>query len=304
MSSRDPLHRVAVAVLTAAGVLGGVALVRKVFAQTPPPSGVYFLDDVQAAPFPRQPGPKVALLVPPGFDPDAPLDVVLYLRGVGNCIENLVGDRDGQCAGESRRASHLATQLAESGSRALVIMPELELGRGIDPGALGRPGGTAALLAEVVSRLPTALGRHTPDHIHRLSVMCHSGGYRAAAAVLRDDPPELRSVVLLDALYAEDATFLRWIQAHAASFTPEGGYRFADVYTDEGGTDARSQALADRVIGVLRAAGTLGFMLDDATADTLAAAAYRDSHVIFKRSALTHTDVSRYYPQQFWAAGW
>ena len=41
------------------------------------------------APFPAAAGPSVAVRVPPGWDPGAPLDLAVYFRGFGNWLHKM-----------------------------------------------------------------------------------------------------------------------------------------------------------------------------------------------------------------------
>ena len=66
--------------------------------------------------------------------------------------------------------------------------------------------------------------------------------------------------------------------------------RFANVYTSGGGTEANSQAQADRYAMWVDA----GTIIDDRTTSTWPDATYRHG-LLFKLSALAHDDVPRYY---------
>lgn len=265
------------------------------------------LDGLRSAPFPGQQGPDAVMIIPSAFDPSAPLRLWVYLRGFGNCALNVVGSADGRCSngGKVRRASDIAAQLEASGSGALVLVPELRYdAASYDPGALANPNGLADLIDEALGRVADRVGRVGSRDVTRLGVMSHSGGYLSAAALVRAGHPSLRSVVLLDSLYGADHDFASWIERHARSFTPEGGFRFADVYTDNGGTADRSVSLADRVGTSLADAGVSQWELRDATTATLDQSVYADRCVIFKRSGLGHSEVPRYYPRHIWEAGW
>jgi protein phosphatase len=119
--------------------------------------------------------------------------------------------------------------------------------------------------------------------------------------------PEIRDIVLnaaaLDALYGETATFDGWVRGNVARFTPPAttGFRFVDVYTASGGTMANARAMAGRAATWLRTAGLTASLLDDDTVTMLAPEDYAHP-VIFKRSALSHDDTTRYYPRRLFAA--
>lgn len=285
---------------------GAAALARAALRPRPAP-GVRLLEGMANSPFPGQGVPDAAVIVPSSFNPLAGLNVRVYVRGFGNCAANVSGDSDGRCSpgGRTRAASHLASQLERSGANAIVVVPELRFdAASSEPGGLARPGGLAGFLDEVLARLAPEIGEYGSSDIDTLGVMSHSGGYLACAAVMEAGHPAMRSVVLLDSLYAADARFASWVERHASGFSPRGGYRFADVYTATGGTDERSRMLAERVAAALSSAGTAGGMIYDDDARTLQPSEYESASVIFARSSLSHTDVTRYYPERFWRAGW
>jgi len=269
--------------------------------------GIYLLEGLASSPFPQQAGTGAAVVVPPGFVPSSAMRVCLYIRGFSNCVDRVVTDTDGPCSpgGATHHASHLATQLADSGSGTLLILPELirEVQSG-DPGKLAQAGSVNALLEEVLARMAPVLGSRTVADIAHLGVMTHSGGYQTAAAIIRQRPAALRSVALLDSLYGNQADFAAWVAENAARFTPADGFRIADMYTDGGGTADKSRALAAQVRLSLAAAGAQSeFLFDDDASRTLTPQDYA-RHALFKHSALSHDGTTRYYPQRLWAAGW
>jgi len=298
----------AVVALAAGGAYALYRLAR--YALAPRSNAVtHFFESIASAPFPRQAGPSAAVVVPTAFDPSRPLAVWVYFRGHSSCVASIVGDAPLACSpgGPKRGFSRLATQLEASGQNAILVMPELkrEAATG-DPGAFRRAGVFESFIAEVFARLgplvPGFSARSLAD-VARLGLMSHSGGYLAVAAVLATRPPPLRSVVLLDSLYGERAKYLSWIRDNAARLA-SAECRFADVYTAGGGTMDTSQSLCDEVVPVMARVGAEGRMLNDASTATLAPEVYVNRSVIFKRSGLDHGAVSRYYPEQFFRAGW
>ncbi len=268
---------------------------------------VYFYQMPTAA-FPAQTGPSVAVHVPPGFDPTPPLAVQVYFHGWSNCVANVVGPTNTPCTpgGTARRASDLITQFDAARVNALLVVPELRVDAMTgDPGAFARTGAFRAFLQELLAvRLAPVLGPHDLTDVGRLHVMAHSGGYLATAAVVRAGGiTALREVVLLDALYGETTTFDGWVRGNVARFTPPAttGFRFVDVYTASGGTMANARAMAGRAATWLRTAGLTASLLDDDTVTMLAPDDYAHP-VIFKRSALSHDDTTRYYPRRLFAA--
>jgi hypothetical protein len=292
----------------AALAVGGVAVIALTATASAASSATQVLMlDLATGPFPEQRKPS-AVVIPSGLGPSDPLDVWVYFRGVLKCVDRVLGDTDGPCSssGHPHKASHLLAQFVGSGSKALLIVPELRYdAAGMDAGALAQPGRFAAMLDEVLAHPAVAarLGARTSANVRRLGVMAHSGGILPAAAVVRDRPTGLNSVVLLDALYNSEAVFAAWIAENARRFGPGGDRRFATVYTDNGGTITRAQALAGTTRAAIDAVGLGSELLDDRSTRTLTPADYA-KHAIFKRSALDHDALAPYYPRQFWSAGW
>ena len=254
-----------------------------------------------AWPDPTRPG--AAACVPPGFDPGRPLDVVLYFHGHNGCVATAVGDGPAPCThgGKVRNPSKLALQLGDAGVNALLLAPELKADAPTgDPGALAKPGGMKRLLDEALGALLPALGGGPASaaSIRSVLVMAHSGGYVATAAACRE-LPVVRQVALLDAFYGETRTFRDWVEDRKGELGPgPTGARFSCVYTAGGGTADNACALAGRLQKTL----PRQFVRHDDTHSTLAAADYAAQPVLFKRSALSHGDVSRYYPRHLIAA--
>lgn len=240
------------------------------------------------AAFPENRPPHAAVLIPEALGPTDPLRVWVYVHGHTNCVENVVRDTNGRCVGgrvtATRNSSHLASQLARSGSKAVVVVPAIKIAEPTGaPGLLARPGRLAALVTEALGKV--GLGGRP---ITRTDLMGHSGGYYAMGRTIANgnDALNIRGAVLLDALYGETATFTRWLNAHArdVGMGPEG-YRLASITT---GGDTATQTAA--LVAATRAnlAGKLTDQLD------------LRFPVIAARTRLSHTDCSRVLPEQFW----
>ena len=236
--------------------------------------------------------PSVIVVVPQGFDATAPIDLVVFVHGFNNCITNIVGDDNQACTpgGPLRNAYQLATQLEQAGQNALLVAPEVAFDQAsADPGALGTAGGFRALLEETLASLPAPLGPLPLASIGRVIVSVHSGGYRAAAAMITIGDVRVDEVWLFDALYGNTLSFDSWVMLDLASFTAQAR-RFADIYTTVGGTLANSQAMADRAAMWVDSS----VLIDDRTTATWPDATYHHG-LLFKLSALSHDDVPRYY---------
>jgi hypothetical protein len=285
-------------VLPASDVDAAVAVDEAVPADLAAPLGpATFLLTLDAGAFPPSSAhPSALVYVPSGFDPTPPLNVVVYLHGWSNCVENVVRDAGASCdpnAGTpARQAYALAAQLETSNKNALLLCPEVEFdAQSSNPGNLGTSGGFAALLGEVLGDLQSTLGAVGLADVGRLVVASHSGGYEAAAGLAERGGVAVHELYLLDSLYGNFSDFDAWVQSDLASFVGAApGRRFADVYTCCGGTLANSQAMATRAAGWVGAST----IVDDRTTSTWPPATYHHG-LLFKESGLAHDGVPRYY---------
>ena len=268
-----------------------------------PKAGTYPLT-LDAGAFAPTPGhPSAVVVIPPGFDATPPLAVIVYIHGWSNCVANVVGSKDSACkpGGAVEGSSHLADQLAAAKKNAILLCPEVAFDAATgDPGNLGKKDGFAALLSETLTKMAPVLGKLTLADVGRVVVMTHSGGYQAAASIATQGGVPVQELYLLDSLYGSIGSFEGWIQTDLASF--EGAMsarRFGDVYTQNGGTLANSQALATKVATWLPAASTA--LYSDKTASTWPPATYQHG-LLFKFSALSHHGTTLYYFGQFVAA--
>jgi len=243
--------------------------------------------------FPGGGHPDVVAYLPERFDATPPLDVIVFLHGWNNCASNVIGSVDRACTpgGARRRSYALAAQLEATGKNAILIAPELAFDRATgDPGRLGEPGALVALLDDTLAQLAPELGaERSANDVGRVIVASHSGGYRTAAAFVRDQSLPIDELYLLDSLYGETDAFDAWIDDDRDAFA-SGARRFASIYTRDGGTLAESQAMAARAAAWLPPAA----IHDDRSTATWTAPAYAHG-ALFKRTGLTHDGVPRYY---------
>jgi hypothetical protein len=254
---------------------------------SPSPSATYLLTlDAGAFP-PTAAHPSALVYVPRNFDPTPPISIVVFLHGFSNCVENVVRDAGGECTpgGGTRAAYALAAQLEASGKNAILLCPEVLFDQSAgNPGTLGTTNGFKALVTEVLADLNGALGGAGIGDVGTVVVASHSGGYQAAAAIANKGGVPVAELYLLDSLYGNSADFDTWAKAVGP------GKRFADVYTNGGGTLANSQAMATRATAWVPAAQ----LLDDRTTATWSDADYAHQ-LLFKLSALAHDGVPAYY---------
>lgn len=252
--------------------------------------------------------PNVAVVVPPSFNPSSPLQIAVYFRGFSNCVENVIRDADGKCIGgnATHHSSHLAAQFVASGINGILVVPELRREQATgDAGRFNRAGAFETFLTELLSvHLAPHLGAKSLADIGRVSIMSHSGGYTAVAAVLRGAggptgtlASKIVEVALLDSLYGDSATFSSWVGSNPATLRPQANRRFLCVYTAAGGTANNATALAASLRS--RLGGSPVVCIDDTAAEPTPVA-LNSCGVLVTRSGLSHTDVSRRWPLLAW----
>ncbi len=142
-----------------------------------------------------------------GFNPAKPFRLVLFLHGHGSEIEATVG-----------RQLDLPGQLDRAGVNAVLIAPQLALNaQESAPGKFVEPGRVTAFFDEAQRVLRAALGgedaawRNAP-----IVVAAYSGGYRAAAQVLKNGDLDRRidGLIMLDAFFADAALYAGWLARH------------------------------------------------------------------------------------------
>jgi hypothetical protein len=129
----------------------------------------------------------VHLWTPPTYDA-ATAGIVLYVHGYYTTADKAWVDH------------HLADQFLASGRNALFVVPEAPAGL--------RPAVHWPSLHDLLLEIRVQTGRSLPPG--PMVAVFHSGGYRTA--VLWLEHPELREIVLLDAMYDEEDTFAAWLR--------------------------------------------------------------------------------------------
>jgi hypothetical protein len=150
----------------------------------------------------------VHLFRPAGYDRRS-AGLVIYVHGLYTGVD------------QAWREHRLAAQFAASGANALFIAPEA-------PAAVDE----APPWGDLESMIATALRRarlRRPGG--RLVVAGHSGAYRTLLLWL--DDPALRHLILIDALYGNEAEFRAWLEAdrsHQMTLIVKGTARRADPF--------------------------------------------------------------------------
>jgi hypothetical protein len=243
--------------------------------------------------------PNAIIYIPVGFDPTQPLSIVVYIHGFNNCIRNAIAPMNGTCVpgGAVHNAYDLANQLEASGKNALLLLPEVAFEQSSAAiGNLANDGSFLALVQEALGDISADVNGQGAADVRELIISPHSGAYAAAGAIVSHGGMTVDEVWLLDSLYGNVADFEAWIQSDEPAYRPSFTRRLTSVYTLNGGTLANSQAMATTVGSWFNNDATV--ILDDRTTDTLTTDQYAHG-LIFKRTALAHDDVPRYYFQEF-----
>lgn len=173
-------------------------------------SGTTLRFDLERAPFPHASAAyadrSVWVYIPPSFQvrKSGALDFVVHFHGHNTTAKKAL-------------SSHkLREQLASAKQNALLVVPQGPIDAADGSfGKLMETRGLSKLLEEVRRKLIAEDPRQWKGakKLGRVVVSAHSGGYRAAAAVVARGGVNLREVFLFDALYGEKATFEAFVKS-------------------------------------------------------------------------------------------
>jgi len=169
---------------------------------------------------------------------DASVSVVVHFHGHNTTAERALA------------AHQLREQLFESKQNAILLVPQLAvMAPDSAAGKLENPGGLARMIADALRVLDCAQVRAATGPaalapgatVGRTCVSAHSGGYHAAAAVLRSGGVAVHEVYLFDALYADVDVFKDWVVAGRGK--PMGARHKLVSYYTAGHTEVNTRAL-------------------------------------------------------------
>jgi hypothetical protein len=148
------------------------------------------------------------LYLPPGFDPQRPVLIVLYFHGQGATLERDVIARQA-----------VPRQIAETGQNIALVAPQLALDAAdSSAGNFWKPGHFAAYVDEAAERLMRLYGDRAAGRQLNLApvvVVAYSGGYLPAAYALDRGGAthRVKGVILMDALYGDEDKYAAWMAA-------------------------------------------------------------------------------------------
>jgi hypothetical protein len=210
----------------------------------------------------------VAIFIPKGFREGGQVDFIVHFHGWQNNVEGVL------------KQYQLIEQLSESRRNVVLVVPQ---GPRNAPdsfgGKLEDADGFKRFMAEVAETLRQKSALKKKDFtIGQIALSGHSGGYEVISAIVDRGglTEDVREVWLFDALYAQTDKFLAWIDRHQG--------RFLDIYTEHGGTKARTEEL----MATLKQRGTAFFAGKEAEAKP---ADLQSNKLVFLYTDLPHNDV-------------
>lgn len=148
------------------------------------------------------------LYLPPGYNPQLPSLIVLYLHGQGATLERDV-----------RARQAIPRQIADSGQNAALVAPQLAYDApDSSAGNFWKPGHFATYIDEAAERLLRLYGdKRAGGHFNASGVVIvsYSGGYVPAAYALAHGGAvhRIKGVILMDSIYGDAGKFAAWAAA-------------------------------------------------------------------------------------------
>ncbi len=209
----------------------------------------------------------VAIFIPKNFRVTDKVDFLVHFHGWRHVVS------------ETLEEYKLIDQFAASSKNAILVVPQ---GPYDVPdscgGKLEDTNGFARFMADVVATVKDSGA--LPDtnfDLGNIIISGHSGGYKVMAAIVDHGglSDKIREVWLFDALYAGTENFAAWQKAQDG--------RFADIYTDHGGTEGETGDL----MASLKTNGVSYFFSEDTNAapDNL-----RTNQLVFLHTDMAHND--------------
>lgn len=186
--------------------------------------------------------PDAIVYIPAGFDPDAPMNLLIYNHGLTNNVD------------EAFDIWHLDEGMRHAPRNTVMVVPEWAY----DPEAYSSAAGTfhqpnffRNMLSEIFSKTPQLNGK-TVDDIQNITIATFSGGFRASQSQIHRNGMEekVRGLVLLDSLY-ETAYFDEWLRKNLHEFAA-GRKFYQNFYFD---TARNSMAQLQRLRKMVADAG-------------------------------------------------
>ncbi len=187
-------------------------------------------------------GPDAVVRLPKNFDPNKPINLVIYNHGWGDTVKS------------SYSKTGMGQQLDNAPPNTVLILPEWQAQAGASNGNQGRfseAGRIRSFLQEVLDKTPGLNGK-TLNDVKNIDVISHSAGDNATLSLVNNNGLEkkISSLTLLDSMYNTTTGFDNWIQMNIQELA-KGTKQFRNIYFDKA---ARVEAQADRVRDMMRRA--------------------------------------------------
>jgi hypothetical protein len=156
---------------------------------------------------------RTLAFIPKGFDPSRPGLIVVYFHGNQAAL-----DRD------VWRRQQVPLQVARSGLNAVLVAPQFAVDAlDSSAGQFWEPGAFRRYLLEAAEHLARLHGNPWGSPLFDalgVVIVAYSGGYYPAAWGIRHSGvgDRVRGIIMLDALYGEMDTYLKWIEGRGSAF--------------------------------------------------------------------------------------
>ncbi|MDP9037612.1 MAG: hypothetical protein M3O50_22675 [Myxococcota bacterium] len=189
--------------------------------------------------------------VPSGYDPRAPIHLVVFFHGSDQCIAQLALSGDIVCkpGGKPDVGAGVAWRHDDAGTMSLFAAPQLTLWGGGTAGRFAERGYMRTFLEELLGDtfVGGIGGPRSLEDIASITLVGHSAGYLPVLEILRHGEwdEKIESVVLLDALFNGGADVLaKWIEHGLARGRRR---KLVAVYGAWGQNVATGHAIATRI---------------------------------------------------------
>ena len=209
----------------------------------------------------------VAMFVPRGFADKGSVDFVIHFHGWRNTVATTL------------EQFNLREQFTASRRNAILIVPEGPRNAPDSSGGkLQDPDGFKRFIDETMAVLKQRGVIKTTSTAGKIILSGHSGGYKVISSIveLGGLTNSIKEAWLFDGLYGRGETFLAW--------SKKAGGRLLNIYTDNGGTKARTEEM----MAELKQRGTNFLATTDMAVSPQELATNR---FVFLHSDMSHSDV-------------
>jgi len=250
--------------------------------------------------------PGALVYVPSTFNNNlAELEIVVYIHGYYNCIQNIVLAVEKACncsKNQDVRTSYNLIEQFESATRHtkknwLFIAAEVAYDQANDsPGKWSLENQFKLYLDEVLEEMGPILNRrYDLTSINRIRIFSHSGGYYSIGnmAIVGGMLDTVKDLTLFDSLYANFDQFDSYVVNNLNNFgLTSQDFRFSSIFTEDGGTYKNNVDMEERASGWVDDANiSSSILLIDNSLSNLNSTAIQSYSLLFKLVNLTHEEI-------------